>query len=1093
MLYLIKGDVGSGKTTRLTDMIIKAVEEKKRCYLIVPEQQTVSRERMMVERLPSYAPLYFEVTNFSRLANTVFRSYGGLSYNYSSSATRSLVMWRALCEALPSLHDNVGEVETGRVRKLLSAASEMSLCSISPDRLSAAANEVEDKSLREKLEDLSVVLTTYRRLLNEKYTDQGEDLDKLVNILRTQRFFEGATVFIDSFTSFTEQEYSVIAQILRQCDIAVTLPLPSRSEERLCFEEMRECEKKLNILAQGNIKVEKMGASRRSPSPLLSYVAEHLFSPACQSLDAYSGEREDSLTAVETPTPFDSADYIAADISRRIQNGARYKDFAIISRDSTRYEGIIDRALEKYGIPYFMSIRADISSYAAIKLIYSAYAVCAGGFERRDIVTYMKCGLCGISDRDCDELELYSQQWNLSGKAFTEAEDWNMSRSGYSTRKSDDGEFLLRINETRRRVISPLMRLYDSCREKRTVAEHCRALYDFLCELELEDKLYLLGCSQIEKGEIEDGEHILRIYAIICDALDKLADTLPDTVVSADSFIQLLRITFGETDMGKIPASCDAVTVGSADMLRAEAKHVYLLGVNAGEFPATVSESSIFSQNDRDILSDVGITLEEDLSEKASRELFCFYRALRSATESVTVIYSLADAGFSAVEPSSVISDILHLAGNACEVVKYSDIDKSELLWSRESSLSVVGAMEDTKERQAICELLEEYPEYARRIVAAGRPISNTEDRVSPELMRELYPADIHTTQSRIESYVKCGFSYFCRYALGLDENKRAKIDFSEMGNFVHAILEKLFLYLAEQNKHISKLGDDEIRETVERISAEYIREISPDNREQTPRMAHLFYRLKNATVTIVENLREEFSQSRFSPRFFEFGINDQSGCSAIDITTKRGTRIRLHGIIDRVDVYQDDNNVYVRIVDYKTGPKRFSLDLVEKGLNLQMLIYLFSIWKSSNDELKKRLGCGEGGEIFPAGILYMPTTIDDIHVSSFDEDEIDAAIDGAFKRNGLLLDDENILRAMEENLEKRFIPISMTKKGELTPKEALASLEKMGELLEKTKDIITKYCDELQDGNAKAIPLDAAGVTFPCDYCAMRAVCRKY
>ena len=127
-------------------------------------------------------------------------------------------------------------------------------------------------------------------------------------------------------------------------------------------------------------------------------------------------------------------------------------------------------------------------------------------------MTYMKCGLCGISDRDCDELELYAQQWNLSGKAFTEASDWNMSRNGYSTRKSDDGDFLLRINETKKRVISPLMKLYDSCREKRSVSEHCRALYSFLCELSLEDKLYELGCSRIEKGETEDGEHILRLY-----------------------------------------------------------------------------------------------------------------------------------------------------------------------------------------------------------------------------------------------------------------------------------------------------------------------------------------------------------------------------------------------------------------------------------------------------------------------------------------------------------------------------------------------------------------------------------------------------
>jgi ATP-dependent helicase/nuclease subunit B len=1003
-------------------------------------------------------------------------------------------MWRTLGEALPQLHENQGELEIGRVKKMLSAVNEMKSSSITPAELERAASEIEDEALKLKLQDLSFVYSLYQTTLQESYSDQGDDLIKLCEILRENRFFDGACVFIDAFTSFTSQEYALIAQIIKQCDVVVTLPLPKHSESKLCFEELFRCESTLKRLcAPYGIKVEDMGACRRSASPLLSYVASNLFYPSPESLEPYDGECEDSLFVVEAQSPYASAEYVASDIAKRVQAGARYKDFSIIARDASRYEGIIDSALKRYEIPYFMSVKSDISSYAAIKLIYSAYSVCASNFDRRDLITYIKCGLCGISEHDCDEFELYTARWNLSGAAFSGFEDWDMNPDGYTALNEEASETLARINETRKKLISPLIRLCDRCRGKHTVTEHCHALYDFLCELELEDKLHELGTELCRDGEDEDGEITLKLFSLICDALDALVQTLPQTTVNADAFIQLLRIAFGETNMGRIPASCDEVTVGSADMLRTEAKYVYLFSANDTEFPAIVRDSGIFSASDRELLSEAGITVENELFEQASRELFCFYRAFRSSSECVSVVYSLADESFSRAQRASVVSDILHLAGGAAHFVRYSDIDSGDRLWHKAAAMTSIGEEKDERKRSLIISALDSYPEYERALASVSRPISNTSDTLSEATMSKLYSSDISTTQSRIEKYAKCKFSYFCQYVLRLDENKKAKIDFAGMGSFVHAVLERLFAYLDSNGKHISEMTDDEISREVEKISASYIREISPAGKEHTPRMAHLFRRLNSAAHKIVQNLREEFSQSEFIPRFFEMPISEgEDACSSIEITTKSGTRIRLHGIIDRVDTYKQGENVYVRIVDYKSGAKRFSLDSIEKGLNLQMLIYLFSIWKTDNERFKEKLGCTENGEIIPAGILYMPTRIDNIKSESTDEEEIKKTVSRAFLRNGLLLEDEEVLRAMEKNLENRFIPVSLTKAGDLTPKSSLASLEKMGKLLEDTKEVISKICSELQSGDAKADPLEDK-YSSPCSYCAMRAVCRRY
>ncbi len=1094
MIRIIKGEVGNKKTSRILDEIKEKTLAHEKCFLIVPEQQALAYEQMFCRELPASASLYFEVTNFSRLANTVFRTYGGISYNYSTSVEKALVMWRTLGELLPTLHDNRGEVDAGRVKKMISAVGELKASSVGAEELSLVASQISDTALRERLEDLCAVYSLYGMLLNEKFTDQSDDLERLRRILRENRFFDGTTVFIDSFTSFTEQEYLIIAEISKQCDVVVTLPLPTGSDKRLCFEEVAGCEKRLRMIAGvGNVHSELIEDELDTLPPVIAHVGSSLFLTAKKDAPVFEGEDSGHLSIVEAPTPFAEADFVASDIAKRVYEGARYKDFCIIARDASSYEGVIDSALRKYGIPFFMSVKTDISAYAAIKLIYSAYSICTGNFNRGDLITYMKCGLCGISDHECDEFELYTEQWNLSGAAFYSSDDWNMRRGGYSAYEDEgEGEFLARINKTRRAVIEPLYKLSDSIKGIPTVTEHCHALYRFLCEIGLQKSLSEHGKALCKSGSTQEGEHTLRLYQIICDSLDRLVSTLPDTRVSADGFSQLLKITFNELDIGRIPATSDALMIGSADMLRTSAPYVYLFGVNAGEFPATVSEKSFFTQNDRELLAEAGIAIEGDLSEKASRELFCFYRAFCSAQSSVTILYSLTDTAFSTSERASVVNDILHFAGKGASLVKYNELDEDELLWKKQGALSVLGSMKDENKRDALREILSGDPEYARRAMSASLPISNMHDRVSPEIMKQIYPADISSTQSRLEKYAKCSFSYFCHYVLKLDENKKASIDFAGMGTFVHAVLENLFLRLEMTSRKLQDLSDDELKIIIEEITSDYVKSICPAGREQSPRMKHLFYRLKSSAVTIVKNLQKEFSQSEFSPRFFEFKIGE-GDCPSIDIKTKTGKTIKLHGIVDRIDTYSDGDNVYVRVVDYKSGPKKFSLELIEKGLNLQMLIYLFSLWKSDSESLKERLGCKENGEILPAGILYMPTKIDNITVSSFREEQVERARQSAFARNGLLLEDEGILRAMEKNLESNYIPVTLNKKGELAPKNALASLERMGELLEQTKSVIAELCDELQSGDAKACPLEITSATLPCDYCSVRAVCRKY
>ena len=236
MIRLITGDFGSGKTTALAELIAADVAAGKRGFLLVPEQQTVTAERDMADMLPPSAPLCFEVSNFTRLANTVFREVGGVAARYASAGTRTLLMWRAMSAMAPHLHGGGkgGVPDIGRVRKMAAAVRELSMLAITPKQLENAAQMLEEGSrLREKLTDLSLIATAYSTLLNERYADTADDLARLAELLAEQNPLAGAHIYIDGFISYTEQQYRILRALCRDCDLTVTLTLPEGREEEL--------------------------------------------------------------------------------------------------------------------------------------------------------------------------------------------------------------------------------------------------------------------------------------------------------------------------------------------------------------------------------------------------------------------------------------------------------------------------------------------------------------------------------------------------------------------------------------------------------------------------------------------------------------------------------------------------------------------------------------------------------------------------------------------------------------------------------------------------------------------------------------------
>ncbi len=1100
MLTLYEGGFTSVAHGEILKGVRRSVDSGRRVLLFVPEQQTLTAESEMCELLPPSAALSFEVTNFTRFTNTAFRTLGGISGEYLTSAKKALVMWGVLTELSPTLALTRGakNIGSGTVSRALEAIGELSALGIRPEELRASEALVasEDSRLKSKLSDISLIYSLYKTKLKERYSDITEDLSGLARSLEADGgYLADAVIFIEGFTSFTEPQYALIGAMMRCADVRISLTLKKAAKDGFEYTELRETERRLIRIARkadAEVKLLAPDAKDQDYAPILSEVCELLWrndgtidNDSLQILD----NDKDIIRIFEAATPFEECDFIASDIKRRVMSGDSYRDFAIIARSLDSYSGILDTSLIKAGVPSFMAAPKSINSFEAIKLITTAYGVIVRGFASSDVLTYVKCGLSGATRDECDLFELYVNKWNINGARFTDGMLWNMNPRGYEALTEADSEKLIRINEIRDKIISPISAFSESAGAAKTVREHADVLLDFLIGICLEDKLEERARELAALGEGEAAEQNARLWQIICDSLDTVVDVVGDMPADAESFINQLSVVFSDANIGSIPSYRDEVSVGCADMIRlSDKKHIYLIGVRAGEFPRTVSDTSYFSDRDKATLTRLGLGVAPDLEIKNARELYSFSRSFSFAHESVTLLYSVKTAALGSALPAEVIERIGEITDGKVKPRVIAELPLSDRIYSPELALENLGKATPS-EKLAIERALRN-TEYRNVLAVSEGKLENDEIDIDEEAIGIIIGRDVYLSQTKIDKYLKCPFKYFGSAILGIEENEKAEINQLVVGNFIHSVLESVFNAVIAEGKSISDLSADE-RESLTASSARsYVeRELGS---AASVKNEVIIERIRRVARPIVEGLCDEFANCRFTPVQCEMHIDGyrQDTPNSIVYDTRNGKhRVIIGGYIDRLDTLKVGSDVYVRVVDYKTGIKSFSLDDVKKGENLQMLLYLKSVVETENPEFRERLGVGKGGQLIPAGIVYVKTSVKDVTVDSPSDELATEEVKASFERLGASLDSPEVLSAMNPD----FTPMAKSRSKNDPPAPLTYTREDWERINEEMKDAVLTIADEITSGHiaAKASVSDNASF-HPCTDCQYKFICRN-
>ncbi|MBE6702923.1 MAG: hypothetical protein E7585_05890 [Ruminococcaceae bacterium] len=1066
----------------LIDSIQKDLQAGGKALLLVPEQETVAVERRMLALLPPSAQLCFEVLNFSRLANRAFRTLGGLSYRNATPAVAALLMWQTIGELLPFLR----QYGSGAARD--SALCELMLkteaqcktgCVDAQSLLLAAERLPEGEPLRDKLYDIGLTLSTYEVHLAERFDNAADDLNRLASLLSGpgKKLFADTHIYIDSFTDFTMQEIGVLRALFATAPtVTVTFPMNGPADEGLHLHAVKNTHKLLRRMANELGKpLHTEGENHSRPQDALAYFSQNLFRMTAEKAPlqmAKSGQIQ--LTACATP--FEEATAAATEIHRLIRAGYRYRDITVVVREAADWIGILDATFEKEGIPCFLSEKTDITVRPLIKLIIEALRIHLGNWREEDVIGYLKTGLTGVSADDINLFESYVNVWHPRGEKAYNGSDFNKNPDGFSARCSQRGTRILEgANRVRHAIVPPLVTLFEALENAADATALCQALYDFLAALQIQDKLKAEAELRLRNGERREAQELSRLYSVTVDALEAIATALGTRKLTVAEFADALKLVFSRTDIGTIPTSADEVTVGSASMLRADhPKFVLILGLNEGLFPRTVGDDGLLSHADKKKLADLDIVFPATGTKLASDELFFLYRAVAAPKEGLWLSYAQNGCDGRSLSASIAITRLFALFPGLQKQL-FAAGDPIDRIYTHSGAIETLSALSPAT-AEALRSHLEAVGIGAAR--SLRRPVVDSNATVSAPLAASLF-SDKNLSPTHLERFASCRFQYYCKSILRLREEPTDKMTSAEIGTFIHYVLEHIVKTVRDNGSDFSAYDSERQEQMVNEICAQYCQKLLEVGGAFTPRTEMLLERLKVLARLIVTGLFAELRDSLFTPAFLELDLGAIGERPTVQVGKNS---IPLAGTADRVDFWQDrDGRAYVRVADYKTGRKEFSMSDIEKGFSMQMPLYLHALCHGTHPILAKALNLPADTRFHPAGVSYFSSAIgsEKTNQSQDAKQALENAVD-RLSHNGVLLSEPEVLHAMSLSNSEAILG---KRKNQLSAQEFDALFEQ----LEKT---ITRIADEMRRGEAQACPT-SDGDRNPCTYCAFSAVCR--
>ena len=1105
------GPSGSGKSHRIYEEIMqRAAQEPGRNFLIiVPDQFTMQTQKDLVMRSDRGGILNIDVLSFGRLSHRILEEVGTKEMPVLDDTGKSLVLQKIaadLKEQLPAMGSLLHK--QGYIHEVKSAISEFMQYGISTqdmDKLIASAEK--RGALAMKLRDLKTLYRGFQDYIRDHFITTEETLDVLRRSLVKSKILPDSVVVFDGFTGFTPIQNRLIQELMRVCEetiVTVTIgeeedPYQMDGEQKLFHLSKKTVADLVKLAAEAEVTrgedvFVKGGPNRFTEASALCYLEQNLFR---YQYEPYT-EKQCEIRMFEALSPREEVHQTALYIRKLIrEEGLTYRDIAVVIGDLEGYASYVETEFGQLEIPCFLDRTRGIVLNPMIEYIKSALQLYIRDFSYDTVFHFLRSGMADISREEIDELENYvirtgARGYRTYSRLFTRRTEEMQQGSGQEDTERAE-ETLERLNRIRQQFADTVEILHMAPRAK--AGEYVDHLYDFLEQNQVQQKLLNYQQQFEQEGDLAKAREYAQIYRLVMDLLDQIYELLGEEEISLQEFADILEAGFGEITVGTIPQNVDRIVVGDMERTRLkQVKVLFFLGVNDGNIPKNASKGGIISDMDREFLIESGTEMAPSPRQQMYIQRLYLYLNMTKPSERLYLSYAKVNSDGKGIRPSYLIDTVRKLFPQLA--VEYpQNRSRLEQIEGRQEGARYLaeelreyadGTLRE-EERQDFYLMYRAYetdPEGRDRLTAAAFR-RYKESGLSRIVARALYGRQLENSVSRLETYAACACRHFLQYGLSLQEREEFGFEVSDMGNVYHAVLENFAGKLAESGRtwwdFDENFATQAIKEAVEGYAATYGETVL----YSSARNEYAITRMSRILTRTVLTLQQHLKQGSFQPDDYELSFRFAEDLDSIHVDLSEEEKMHLQGRIDRIDVSEDAEHVYVKVIDYKSGNKKFDLAALYYGLQLQLVVYM-----NAAMELESRKHPDK--EIVPAALLYYH--IDDPTIETpveLTQEQINKEILTKLRMNGVVNSDPSVVERLDRFLQdkSKVIPVEKKKDGSFSARSGILSREELQVVSAYVDTKIRQIGREILDGKIAANPYEK-GNEEACTYCAYKKVC---
>lgn len=1071
-LQFVFGPSGGGKSHYLYSYVIReSMKHPERNYIVlVPEQFTLTTQRELVTMHERHGIMNIDVLSFARLAYRIFEEVGVKELPILDDEGKNLVL-RKIAEddedKLVMLRGNMKK--PGYIMEIKSIISEFTQYDITKDALYEVMEQVGESSrLYYKLQDIYTIYSGFKEYMTNRYLTKEELLDRLCQVVGESTLLINSTIILDGYTGFTPVQNRLIACLLhvtREVKIGATI---DKREDPFVYSHPYQlfgltkqmvsslvflC-KKEQIKVEDSVYLQEDPPWRFKSNPVFAHLEKNVFRT---NQEIYQKNQE-SIRLLCARNYDEEAKLVAGEIRALIRKeGMTPGKIGVVATDMEMYKDYLIQAFDMFKIPAFIDGKRSILNNPYIEGIRSFISIFSESFSYDSVFRFLKSELSIFKREEVELLENYALASGI--KSYRKwQEEWRIRSSDITK------EELVELNQLREDFVFfslPYKKGFRS--SQKNVRDISTALYEYMAANNLEQKLIQKADQFLERGELELEKEYRQVYSILINLIDKFVALLGDEVVGMEEYLKLLDAGLLEAKVGVIPPGTNQVITGDLTRTRFDdIDTLFIIGANDNLLPGNISSHGLLSEQDRKSFANLDITLSPTGKEKAYTQKFYLYSHLTKPLKYLYVSFSKSNMNGDALRASYLVTELkqifpdlteedsLEYALSSREFTKELTFEYMiRAFWNEGEELSLevkeLISYYYTHDKERMEQLVEHY--FKEKAMPG----------ISKEVAHALYGEDFMNSVTRMEDYSNCSYAHFLSYGLSLKEREIYEFAAMDLGNICHMALEEYSKILNNNEEDWTQISKENTKRYIDRSIEAAVSNYKKDLLQESAKNAYQIEKIRQLVDCSVWALTKQLAAGDFKPTYFEFGFID--------------------GKIDRIDLCKEEDRVYVKVIDYKTGKKELKLGSLYHGLSLQLMIYL----DAACNVVKER---NHGKKVIPAGALYFWVENPVIEKRLVGEDIGREKLE-TLRPSGVVSGEVDTVRHLDREMSDKslVIPVAKNKDGSYSKSSHTYLEEELNTMTGFARHKIASNKEHILKGEANANPFD-------CTFCPYIDVC---